>query len=101
MLTTIAMSLFLATAAPSGTWFDHYEKGVHLIEQGQGAAARAELEAALALRDKEGLQLPARPQEYLDYLPHLYLTIANQMAGDVEPARAQLAKAEESGVAAK
>ena len=29
---TIAMSLFLATAAPAGTWFDHYEKGVHLID---------------------------------------------------------------------
>jgi len=99
MLNTI-LAILLATA-PQGTWYEHYERGVRLIEKGQAAAARPELEAALALRDKEGLQQPAGPQEYFDYLPHLYLAIANQMAGDVETARKHLAKAEDSGVAAK
>lgn len=94
------ISLILASLL-GATWFDHYERGVRLIEQGQAAAARPELEAALALRGKEGLQLPARPQQYLDYVPHLYLAIANQMTGDLDVARRELAAAETSGVATK
>ncbi len=94
--------LLLLLAVPAqGTWYEHYERGIRMIEQGQAAAARPELEAALTLRDKEGLQVPGAPQEYLDYLPHLYLAIANQMSGDIDAARKQLAMAEESGIAAK
>lgn len=96
---SLIVSLFFATA--SGTWYDHYERGVRLIEQGQAAAARAELESALAARPKEGLQVATRPQQYTDYLPHLYLAIANQMAGDVDAARKALARAEDSGVATR
>lgn len=99
----IALLLIAQTAAtaPQSTWSEHYERGVRLVEQGHAAAAKPELEAALALRKSEGLQVPAAPQRYLDYLPHLYLAIADQMSGDVEAARAQLALAEDSGVAAK
>jgi hypothetical protein len=92
---TLIVSLFLAT----GNWFDHYERGVRLIEQGQGTAARTELQAAIAARPKEGLQVAARPRQYIDYLPHLYLAIANQMTGDVEAARKELALAEDGGMA--
>jgi tetratricopeptide (TPR) repeat protein len=99
MQTILAMVLLFAT--PSGTWFEHYERGVRLISQGQAAEARGELEAALALRGKEQLQVATRPHEYIDYLPHLYLSIANQMAGDVDAARKHLARAEVSGMAAK
>ena len=98
---TIAALLLAATPLFAATaWYERYEQGVRLIEQGKASEARAELEAALAARSEEGLQLPARSQ-YLDYLPHLYLAIANQMSGDVENARKQLALAETSGVAAK
>jgi tetratricopeptide (TPR) repeat protein len=97
--TILALALFFAT--PAVNWYDHYERGVRLIEQGKAADARAELEAALAAHPAEGLQLATAPRQYTDYLPHLYLAIADQMSGDVAAARKQLALAEDSGVAAK
>ncbi|MBV8519203.1 MAG: hypothetical protein JO197_17540 [Acidobacteria bacterium] len=92
----LAVSLLAASS-----WFGHYESGIRLIEQGRAAEAKPELEAALAGRAEEGLQVPAAPQQYLDYLPHLYLAIAHQMTGNVDGARRELALAETSGVAAK
>ncbi|MEO8036078.1 MAG: hypothetical protein ABI837_16705, partial [Acidobacteriota bacterium] len=100
MLTTFLFVVMMA-GGPGPSWFDHYENGVHFIEQGNSGAARTELEAALTGRAKEGLQLAAGPQRYVDYLPHLYLAIACQMSGDVPAARKQLSLAEDSGVAAK
>ena len=98
----IAVLLLAASPlAAATTWYDHYERGVRLIEQGRAAEAKTELESALALRAEEGVQVPTTPQQYLDYLPHLYLTIANQMTGDVDHARKALARAESSGMAAK
>ena len=99
MLTIIAVVL-LATA-PGGLWYEHYENGVRLIAQGQASAALPELQAAAALRGKEGLQVPTRPQQYLDYLPHLYLAIGRQMTGDLEGAKKELTLAESSGVASR
>jgi len=93
--------LLAATPAASTTWYEQYEQGVRLVEQGQGVAARPLLEAALAARPQEALQTPTRAQQYIDYLPHLYLAIADQMSGEVAKAREQLALAEDSGVAAK
>ncbi len=101
MIRSLFALLLLTTSAMADGWYDHYEKGVHLIEQGQAAAAKESLEAALAARAGEGLQVPTRPQQYIDYLPHLYLAIASQMSGDVERARKELGLAETSGVAAK
>jgi hypothetical protein len=101
MRVILAVLLLVATPAFAANWYDSYEKGVRLIGEGQAGAAKAALEEALAARTDEGLQLPARPQQYLDYLPHLYLAIANQMSGDVEHARKELALAETSGLAAK
>src|SRR5712691_3798288 len=99
---TILIALLVSTSSndPS-TWYDHYVTGVRLVEQGQAAAALPHLEAALADRKKEGLQIATRPQQYIDYLPHLYLAIAHQMTGDVAKAREELALAETSGVASK
>lgn len=91
----------LAPAAAAADWYAQYEKGVRLIEQGNAAEARTALEAALAARQAEGLQVPTRIHQYIDYLPHLYLAIASQMTGDVEAARKHLAMAESSGMAAK
>jgi hypothetical protein len=96
--------ILLALAAPiaaAADWYDNYEKGVRLIEQGNAAGAKSALESALAARAAEGVQLPARPQQYVDYLPHLYLAIANQMVGNVDEARKQLELAETSGMAMK
>lgn len=96
-----AILLFATSVASAATWYEQYEKGVRLIEQGRADDARKALTAALAARAEEGLQVPAAPQQYIDYLPHLYLAIANQMAGDVDQARKELALAETSGMAAK
>jgi tetratricopeptide (TPR) repeat protein len=96
----IALLALLLGSEPS-TWYEHYEAGVRLVEQGQGAAARSHLEAALAAQKNEALQMPSRPQQYIDYLPHLYLAMANQMSGDLAKARQELALAETSGIAAK
>jgi tetratricopeptide (TPR) repeat protein len=97
----LALLLLVALPLSAAEWYESYEKGVRLIEQGQAQAAKGELQAAIAARRAEGLQLPAGPQRYLDYLPHLYLAIAHQMTGDVDRAQKELALAETSGVAAK
>lgn len=101
MRALFALLLIVASPALAANWYDSYEKGVRLIAEGQPAAAKSALEAAIAARAEEGLQIPARSQQYLDYLPHLYLAIANQMTGDLDRARKELALAETSGVAAK
>jgi hypothetical protein len=103
MSRTFLLALAVATAftASGATWYEQYEKGVRQIEEGNAAAARQSLQEALAGRAEEGVQVPTRPQQYLDYLPHLYLAIANQMAGDVDAARKELALAETSGMAAR
>ncbi|HYI12388.1 MAG TPA: hypothetical protein VEK57_25265 [Thermoanaerobaculia bacterium] len=103
MIRTFVTVLLLALSIPASAanWYESYEKGVRLIEQGHAAEAKAAFEAALGARGEEGVQLPTRPQQYIDYLPHLYLAIASQMTGDVGNARKQLALAETSGMAAK
>lgn len=102
MVHTIVTSLLLLSSlSTEAAWHDHYERGVRLIAQGKAADALPELKAALAQKPGEGLQVPVRSQQYLDYLPHLYLAIAAQMTGDLDMARKQLALAESSGVAAK
>ena len=93
--------LAVSLSASAAEWYEHYEKGVRLIEQGEAEAAKGALEAALKGRASEGLQLPTRPQQYIDYLPHLYLAIASQMTGDVDRARKELALAETSGMATR
>src|SRR5713226_954568 len=95
----LLLAVLLATSPT--TWYEHYERGLRLIQEGNGVAARDELQSAFAMRSKEQLQVATRPQEYTDYLPHLYLAIANQMAGDVAVARKHLTQAEDSGLAAK
>ena len=100
----IALLVLVAVPAVPITgeeWYEHYEKGVRLIEAGQGEAATESLLAALGMRRAEGVQVPTGPQQYIDYLPHLYLAIASQMSGHAERARKELALAETSGMAAK
>jgi hypothetical protein len=97
----IAALLCAAPAVRAASWYDQYEKGVRQIQQGDAEGARQSLAAALAARSEEGVQLPTRAQQYIDYLPHLYLAIASQMTGDVDAARKELALAETSGMAAK
>src|SRR5512143_3751159 len=101
MHSIIAVLILAAQASGAVTWYTNYESGVRLIEQGQAASAIPHLQAALAAHAQEGLQVPAGPQQYIDYVPHLYLAIAHQMTGDVAAARKELATAEDSGIASR
>jgi tetratricopeptide (TPR) repeat protein len=101
MRTLLAVLLLCAVPVSAAEWYDNYEKGVRLIEQGEAQAAKSALEAALAARSQEGLQVPTGQQQYIDYLPHLYLAIASQMTGDLDRARKELALAETSGLATR
>lgn len=101
MLPTLLTVLLSVAAAAPATWYEHYERGVRLVEEGKGAEAVPHLTAALAARGKEGLQVPTLSQQYIDYVPHLYLAIAHQATGQVDAARKELALAETSGVAAR
>src|SRR5690349_3397293 len=96
-----AVLMLAASTASAANWYEQYEKGVRLIEQGRADEAREALAAALAARAEEGVQVPTAPQQYIDYLPPLYLAIANQMAGDVDRARKELSLAETSGMASR
>lgn len=102
----IGVLLAVLLAIPQATereveWFDHYERALRSIERGDAAVARQELGKALALRSAEGLQVPVRFGQYIDYLPHLYLAVAAQMQGEVKQARLHLREAEKSGFAQK
>lgn len=100
MLATL-LALLLAAGPTQTPWFESYERGVRLIQEGRAAEALPLLEGAFAGKGKEALQVPTRPQQYIDYLPHLYLAIAHQMTGNIDKARRELASAEASGAAAK
>lgn len=97
----ISILLMGGAASSPATWWEHYAEGVRLVEQGKAADAVPHLEKALAARSKEGLQVPTGRQQYVDYLPHLYLAIASHMSGDVARARSELKLTETSGAAAK
>lgn len=100
MLSTL-LAILLAAGPTEGTWFERYERGVRLIQDGRAADAIPLLESALTAHPKEGLRVPTRSQQYIDYLPQLYLAIAHQMTGNLAEARGRLAQAETSGVAGK
>jgi hypothetical protein len=97
----IAMLLLVAPLEGEVPWFVHYERGVELVEAGDGAAAIGELERALAARPEPALRLHTDGPRYIDYMPHLFLAIAFHMSGDTERAEQRLIAAEEAGVAAR
>jgi tetratricopeptide (TPR) repeat protein len=103
MACTVALVLILALAPQGGgqPWHTHYERGVALVEAGDGAAAIVELERALEARPEPALRLRTYGLRYVDYLPHLYLAVASHMVGDAGRARHELAAADRAGVAAE
>jgi tetratricopeptide (TPR) repeat protein len=102
MLDTLVLGLaLLAVPQEPAAWYQLYDQGVMAIEQGRPAEARPLLEAALAKRPTEGLKVRTYGVFFVDYMPHLYLAIAAQMLGELESARASIATAEASGIAAR
>ncbi|HUO85168.1 MAG TPA: hypothetical protein VM534_08650 [Thermoanaerobaculia bacterium] len=94
----LVLSIGVGAEEPA-SWYKAYEEGIRLLQQGKAAGARASLELALELRSTEGLRIATTPGRYLDYVPHVYLSVAAHMTGDVAEARRQLRLAEQSGIA--
>jgi hypothetical protein len=102
MLDTVVLGLaLLAVPQENGAWYQLYDQGVTAVERGRPAEARPLLEAALAKQPAEGLKVRTYGVFFVDYMPHLYLAIAAQMLGELDGGRAELVKAEASGVAAR
>ncbi len=101
MLLAIVMTLAMAGSGTGGQWYVHYATGVELIGEGRADEAYDRLTMALAQRAEPRLRVRTYGVRYIDYTPHLYLAVAAQMMGNVEPAREHLAAAEKAGVAAQ
>src|SRR5687768_10081903 len=104
MRVAAAFALILAIApalAADTKWVKHYEDGVRLLEEGNHAEAQKALRAALEARPAEQLSLEVEKGHYIDYLPHLYLTIASYELGDAAAAKQHLKEAEKTGLAAR
>ena len=102
-VTLVFVLVMSLTSAPAADvpWYEHYHRGIDHILAGEAGPARAELEKALALQPEPRLQVPTYGPNYVDYLPHLYLTIAAQMLGDTAMARGHLKNAAAAGIAAQ
>jgi hypothetical protein len=92
----------MAAVAPAQPppWLEAYQRGVQLVEAGDGETARAELERSLRLGPEPQLGVPLGSGA-VDFLPHLYLAMASHMAGDPAAARRHLELSREAGVAAR
>ena len=99
-VTLVFVLVMSLTSAPAADvpWYEHYHRGIDHILAGEAGPARAELEKALALQPEPRLQVPTYGPNYVDYLPHLYLTIAAQMLGDTAMARGHLKNAAAAGM---
>jgi len=103
-MTCVVVIMLVALASPQQgvePWYANYQRGVELVEAGDGAAAVVELEDALAARPEPALRVATDGPRYIDYLPHLFLAIALHMGGDADRAEQHLTAAEEAGVAAQ
>jgi tetratricopeptide (TPR) repeat protein len=98
ILVPLTVALLVQVAPP--TWQSSYEQGLALMKDGNHQAAHRQFERALADRPEEGLSVPTGEVHSLDYIPHLYLAITAYHAGQLGLARAHLAEADASGVAA-
>jgi tetratricopeptide (TPR) repeat protein len=101
MFFVLVAFLLGGAARTDAPWYELYGRAVELVQQGDGAAAAPLLEKALAARPDEGIHVPAEGGHYVDYLPHVYLAIAFHLQGRAPAARAELASAEQSGVASR
>jgi tetratricopeptide (TPR) repeat protein len=88
----------LVATGPKTGWSEAYARGQDLVRKGDGAGAEAALETALRERPEEALDV-STDEGPVDYLPHLYLAIADHLQGKLDAARSELARARASGLA--
>jgi tetratricopeptide (TPR) repeat protein len=72
---TVAVSLIvLCTVSTSAAeWYKDYEAGLDHIKKGRVAEAIPRLQAAIAQKNQEGLNIKFYGMKFDDYLPHYYL----------------------------
>jgi hypothetical protein len=99
MLNALILGLLLTQPASEPPWHQLYQRAIIRLDRGEAAAARADLEAALAQRSAPELGVRIDAVTSVDYLPHLYLAIACHRSGDPKSARRHL-EAAAAGVAA-
>lgn len=100
-MTALLFSLLLMAGGADLAWYTHYEAGVRAVEGGDSDAAIEALERSLELKPDEELNVPIHSLQYVDYTPHLFLSIAHQQKGALASAREELEKSEKAGVAEK
>jgi hypothetical protein len=94
----VSLCLLLAGAAAGQDWFDAYARGLDALKQGNGAKAAEWLERAIRKRPEPGTNVLTYGTNRLDrYHPYLYLAEAHLVAGNLEAARAALARSAEKG----
>ncbi len=81
LLLVIAGSPLLAR----GEWYDHYENALEALEQGEPTRAIDLLQAAVSRKKRSGY-LRTYGNNYVRYVPHFYLGVAHNDAGDCERA---------------
>lgn len=72
---TLAVSLILVctVSTSAAEWYKDYEAGLELMKKGRAGEAIARLQAAIAQKNQEGLNIKFYGMKFDDYLPHYYL----------------------------
>jgi tetratricopeptide (TPR) repeat protein len=72
---TLAVSLILicTVSTSAAEWYKDYEAGLEHIKKGRAGEAVPRLQAAIAQKNQEGLNIKFYGMKFDDYLPHYYL----------------------------
>ena len=100
MFSVVAIMLVSLASPQQGVepWYTHYQRGVELVEAGDGAAAVVELESALEARPEPALRVATDGPRYIDYLPYFQRARIQLGQGEVAAAAHSLEVAEAFGI---
>lgn len=79
------------------TFYEHYERGVERIREGDYQEAIVELEQAVLLKPESGARTKTYGVQLIEYFPYHYLTEASLRLGDLDRAAEYLALARKYG----
>ncbi len=69
----VLLILFGTASTSSAEWYKDYETAMDLIKKGRSGEAIPRLQAAIAQKNQEGLNIKFYGMKFDDYLPHYYL----------------------------
>ena len=67
------LAIFMASTAMAAEWYKEYETAIDLVRKGRFAEAIPRLQAAIAQKNQEGLNIKFYGMKFDDYFPHYYL----------------------------